>query len=72
MVYTNSRATIKLWYPHTKKLKYWLSAKFDEHNNNFGKGWSPGSNILKGKYTSAIPTIKIDLSDHPCIECDIF
>ena len=25
MVYTNSRATMKCWDPHTKKLKYFLS-----------------------------------------------
>ena len=29
--------------PHTKKLKYCSYAIFDEHNNKFGKGWSPGS-----------------------------
>ena len=31
--YKNSRATMKCWDPHTKKLKYCSSAKFDEHNN---------------------------------------
>ena len=43
MSYTNIRATIKWWGPHTKTLKYCSSAKIDEHNNKFGKGWSPGS-----------------------------
>ena len=38
MGYTNSRAIIKLWDPHTKRLKYCSSEKFDEHNNKFGKG----------------------------------
>ena len=37
MGYTNRRATMKLWDPHTKKLKYYSHAKFDEHNNKFGK-----------------------------------
>ena len=35
MGYTNSRATIKWWDPHTKKLKYCLSEKFDERNSTF-------------------------------------
>ena len=40
---TNIRATMKWWYPHTKKLKYCPSEKIDEHNNKSGKGWSPVS-----------------------------
>ena len=43
MGYTNIRATMKWWYPHTKKLKYCPSEKIDEHNNKSGKGWSPVS-----------------------------
>ena len=38
MGYTNSRATMKWWDPRTKKIKHFSSAKFDEHNNKFGKG----------------------------------
>ena len=36
MSYTNIIATMKLWDPHTQKLKYYSSAKFDENNNTFG------------------------------------
>ena len=35
MGYANITATVKLWYPHTQKLKYCLYAKFDQHNNKF-------------------------------------
>ena len=42
MGYTNSRAKFKWWDPHTKKLKYFPSDNYDEHNNEFGKGWSSG------------------------------
>ena len=38
MSYINDIATMKGWYPHTKKLKYCSYEKFDEHNNKFGKG----------------------------------
>ena len=34
MGYGKSRATIKWWYPHTKKLKYCSSAKIDERKTN--------------------------------------
>ena len=63
---------MKWWVSHTKKLKYCLSAEFDEHNNEFGKGWSPGSKIILGTNTSTLTTLKIDLSDHPFIKYDIF
>ena len=43
MGYNNNIYTIKWWDPHTKKLKYFSYAKFDEHNNKFGKLWSPVS-----------------------------
>ena len=33
---------------------------------------SPGSNSLNGTDTTALPTIKIDPSDHPFIKYDIF
>ena len=72
MGYTNSRATMKWWEPHTKKLKYCSSARFDSYNNKFGKGWSPGSELMLGKNTSTLPTSKIDSSDHPFIKDDIF
>ena len=58
MGYTNSRDTIKFWYPHTNKLKHCSSAKFDEHNNKFGKGWSPLSEPTTGKNISILPKIK--------------
>ena len=41
--YTNIRATVKWWYPHTKRLKYCSSEDFDIHKNKFVKGCSPGS-----------------------------
>ena len=59
MGYTNSRATVKWLDPHTKKLKYYSSAKFDKHNNNFCKGWSLGSNFLNDADTLGLPTIKM-------------
>ena len=61
MGYTNRRATMKVWDPHTKKLKYCSSAKFDEHNNVFDKGWSPGSELMTDTRISTLPTLKIDL-----------
>ena len=72
MVYTNNRATNKCWYPHTNKLKYCSPETIDEHNNNFGKGWSPGSNFLSSTETSYPPKIKTSLYDHHLIKNDIF
>ena len=72
MGYTSSRATMKLWDPHTKKFKYCSSAKFDEQNNKFGKGWSPGSIRMLGTNISTLPTLKSDFSDHPFIKDDTF
>ena len=68
MGYTKIRATMKLWDPHTEKLKYLPY----EHNNKFGKGWSPGSELMIGKNTYTLPTLKIDLSDNLFIKGDIF
>ena len=72
MGYKNSRATMKRWYPHTKKLKYYSSAEFDENNNKFGKGWSPGFELRIGINIFTLPTLKIDLSYHYFIKYDIF
>ena len=72
MGYTKTRYTIKWWDPHTKKLKYCSSGKFGEHKNKFGKGWSPGSELISGTNNSTLPTFKIDNSDHPFIKDDIF
>ena len=72
MGYTNIRSTMKLWDPYTKKLKYCSPEKFDEHNNKFGKGWSPGYEPILGTNISTLPTLKTDLSDHPFIKNDIF
>ena len=63
---------MKWWDPHNKTLKYGSSVKLDEHNNKFGKGFSPGSELLLGTNISTPPTLKIDLSDHPFIRYDIF
>ena len=57
---------------HTKRLKYCSYEKIDKHSNNFGKGWSPGSELMLCTNTSTLPTLKIDLSDHPFIKYYIF
>ena len=72
MGYIDSRATMKWWHRHTKILKYCLSAKFDEYNNKFCKGWSPGSDLMLGTNISTLPALKIDPSDNPFIKDDIF
>ena len=72
MGYTDSRFTMKWWDPHAKKLKYFSSEKFDNHNNKLGKGWSPGSELMLDTNISTFPTLKIDLSDHPLIKDGLF
>ena len=67
-----NKATMKWWDPHTKKFKYFSSAKFDQQKNKFGKGWSPGSETMLGTNISTLPTLKIDISDHQFIKYDIF
>ena len=64
MGYTNIRATMKWRDSRTKKLKYYSYEKFDEHNNMFDKGWSPGSELTTGKNISTLTTLKTELSDH--------
>ena len=59
MGYTNRRDTFNWWYPNNKKLKYCSSEKFDENNNKFGKGWSPGYGIMLGTNNSTLPTLKL-------------
>ena len=63
---------MKWWDPHTKNIKYFSSAKYDEHKNKFGKGWSTGSELMLGKNNYTLQTLKIDLSDNPFIKDDIF
>ena len=63
---------MKLWDPHTKKLIYCPSETFNEPNNKFGKGWSPGSELMLGTNNFALPTLEIDLSVRPFIKYDIF
>ena len=58
--------------PHTKKLKYCSYAIFDEHNNKFGKGWSPGSSLMNFTNIHDLPMLKNDLSDQPFINYYIF
>ena len=72
MFYTNRIATMEWWDTHTKKLKYGSSSKFDEHNNKFGKLWSPGSTLINVTTIYALTMLKIDISDHPFIKDDIF
>ena len=71
MGYTNIRAKMKYWYPHTKKLKYCLSSKFYEYNNKLCNVWSPGSKLMNGTNISTLPTLKIDLLVHPFIKYNI-
>ena len=59
MSYTNSRATMKLWDPHTKKFKYFSSGIVDERNNKFGKGWSPGYELMLVTNTATLPILKL-------------
>ena len=72
MSYTNIIFTMKLWDPHNKKIKYCSSGIFDEHNNKYGKGCSPGSELMLGTNTSTLPTLKVHLSYHLFIIDDIF
>ena len=72
MGYTNIIDTIKWCYPHTKIFKYCPYAKFYEHKNKFGKGWSPGSELILGTNISILTTLKIDLTYHPFIKNYIF
>ena len=71
MGYTNSIDTMKWWELNTKRLKYFSTEKFDEHNNKVLKG-RPPSELITGTIFFTLPTIKIDLSDHPFIKYDIF
>ena len=64
MGYTNIRATMEWRDPHTKKLKYCESTKFDEHKNKFGKRLSTDSEIMTGTNVSTLPTLKIDISQN--------
>ena len=72
MGYTIIIAKMKWQDLHTNKLKYCSSAKFDEHNNKFGKGWSPVSELMNGIKMSILQTIKADLAYHPFIKDDMF
>ena len=56
MFYTKSRATMKWWDPQTNKLKHCSTEKNYEHNNKFGKGWSPGYELMLGANTYTLPT----------------
>ena len=63
---------MKWWDPYTKKIEYFSSESFDEHNNKFCKGWSPCSELMTGTNISTLPTLKIDISDHPSTKYYIF
>ena len=63
---------MKFWDPHTKKLKYCSSEKFDEHNNKSGKLFSTGFELMLGTNISTLPTLKTDILDHLFIKDDIF
>ena len=63
---------MKWWEPHTNKLKYFSYEHFDEHNNKFGIGWSPGSELMLGTNISNIIALKNDLWDHPWIKDYVF
>ena len=61
MGYKNRKDTMKWWDPHTKKIKYCSSVKFDEHDNKFDKGWPLGYELMIGTNTSTLTTLKVDL-----------
>ena len=61
MGYTKSISKMQWWDPNTKKTKYCSYEKFDEHNNKFGKRWSPCYELMIVTNTSTLPTLKIDL-----------
>ena len=63
---------MNFWDPHTKKLKYCSSENSDEHNNKFGKGWLPGSELMNGMNIFTLSKFKIDPSDQAFIKDDIF
>ena len=63
---------MKRWDQHTKKIKYCSSEKIDGHNKKFGKGWSPGSELITGTNISIILTLKTDLSYYPFIKYYIY
>ena len=56
MGYNNSIAKMKCWDPHTNKLKYCTFEKNYEHNNKFGKVWSPGYEYMTGTNISTLTT----------------
>ena len=56
---------MKWWDPYTKKLEYCSSAKFDEHKNKFGKGWSTGYELLTGANIPSRLTLKIVSKKNP-------
>ena len=65
MGYNSTRETMKWWEPHTNKLKYFSSAKFDEHKNKFVKGWLPGSTLMNDKNKSARSTLELIFQTTP-------
>ena len=48
---------MKWWELHTKKPKYYLFEHFDEHNNNFSRGWSPGSELITDTDVFTLPKL---------------
>ena len=58
MGYRKIIATTKCQDSHTNKIKYFSYENFDEHNNKFGKGWSPGSKLMIGTNISTLPILK--------------
>ena len=53
--------------PTHQETQIFSSEVFDKHSNKFGKGWSPGSELMLGTNTTTLPTLKIDLSDNTLI-----
>ena len=72
MSYTNIISTMKWWDPHKKRLKYCSPKNIYKLNTKFCKGLSPGSELMLGTNISNLPTLKIDLSDHPFLKDYIF
>ena len=73
MGHTTSISTMKWWDPHTNKLKYCSSTKFDEHKNKFVKGLSPVSELMTGTiFTTTLTTYKPGINMRYRIPEDIF
>ena len=45
--------------PTHQETQIFLYENVDEYNNQFGKGWSPGYELMSGAKFSTLPTLKL-------------